>query len=61
MPKIRKSYRIDSDVLDMLHTLLPFISAEKGIKLNETMLLELLVSERYARLLKDSEGGANDV
>jgi hypothetical protein len=54
--KIRKNYRLESDVVDMMQTLLSFVSAEKNIKLNETTLLELLVSERYEKLLKDLEG-----
>ena len=55
VPKIRKNYRISEEVVQMMETLIPFISAEKSIKLNETMLLELLVVERYKELLSDLE------
>jgi len=55
MSKIRKNYRINEEVVQMMETLIPFISGEKNIKLNETMLLEMLVSERYERFLKEQE------
>lgn len=56
MAKLRKSYRLSSEVVQMMETLIVYLSAEKNIKLNETTLLEMLVSERYEKLLKDSEG-----
>lgn len=54
--KIRKNYRLEQEVIDMMQTLIPFVSSEKSIKLNETMLIELLVTERYEKLLKESKG-----
>lgn len=56
MTKIRKNYRLSSDVIEMMETLVVFLSSEKNIRLNETTLIELLVSERYERLLNGSEG-----
>lgn len=56
MAKIRKTFRFDEETIDMLDSLIPFIAADLGIKLDRTKVLEKLVSERYERLLKDSEG-----
>lgn len=55
MPKIKKQFRLEEETIDMMDTLLPFLSAEKGIKLDRTKLIELLVSDRYAQLLKKEE------
>jgi len=52
MAKKMKSFRLDQEVLDMMQTLVVYLSSEKSIKLNETMLLELLVTEKYKELVE---------
>lgn len=47
MVKIKKDFRLDEETLYMMDTLLPFISAEKSIKMNRTSLIEMLITERY--------------
>lgn len=56
MAKVQKTFRFDEETMDMLDTLIPFLSADLGIKLDRTKVLEKLISERYERLLNDSEG-----
>lgn len=56
--KITKSFRLDAEVIQMMETLIPFLSSEKNIKLNNTTLLEMLVSERYERLINESKGNS---
>lgn len=54
--KVRKNYRFSENTVGEMATLIAFLSAEKHIQLDETKLLEMLVSERYSKLLKDLEG-----
>lgn len=58
MTKVRKTFRLDKETTDMMDTLIVFISSEKNLKLDRTKLIELLVSERYERLLKESQLGS---
>lgn len=58
MAKVSKHFRLDLEVIEMMETLIPFLSAEKNLKLNNTTLIEILVSERYQKLLKDSDKGS---
>ena len=55
MAKISKHFRLEEETIAMMDTLLPFISSDKGIKLDRTKLIELLVADRYAQLLKKEE------
>lgn len=53
MAKKMKSYRLEEEVLDMLETLKVFLSSEKSIKLNDTMVIEMLISERYKKMMEE--------
>ena len=55
MVKVRKNFRFDSETLEMMDTLVVFLSSEKHIKLSHTTLIEMLVSERYEKLIKGDE------
>lgn len=56
MAKIKKDFRLEEEIIDMMDALIPFLSSEKNIKMNRTMLIEMLISEKYNDLLKRSEG-----
>lgn len=55
MPKVKKTFRLDEETIQMLDTLVPFLSADVGIKLDRTKVLEKLISDGYEKLLKESE------
>lgn len=55
MPKITKTFRLDVETVQMLDTLVPFLSSDVGVKLDRTKVLEKLISDGYEKLLKDSE------
>jgi hypothetical protein len=52
MAKVKKQFRLEEETVQMMLTLIPFLSSEKNIKLDQTKLIELLVSEKYEELLK---------
>lgn len=63
MPKISKTYRIDSEVLVMLHKLIELQEETLSIKFNQTSFIEYLIRDQYYSLglpqvLKDSEGNS---
>lgn len=55
LAKISKHFRLSSETLGEMETLITYLSAEKNVKLNLTSLIETLVSERYSELLNRSE------
>lgn len=55
MPKVIKTFRLNEETIQMLDTLVPFLSADVGVRLDRTKVLEKLVSDGYEKLLKDSE------
>lgn len=55
MAKVSKHFRLEEETVQMIDTLLPFVSSEKGIKFDRTKLIELLVSDRYSQLLKEGQ------
>lgn len=51
MTKVRASFRFDQETLDMIDTMIPFVSSHIGVRLDRTKLLEKIVKDSYDNLL----------
>lgn len=53
MTKIRKNFRFEEETIQKIEMLKEHLSKQMHVKLTETSLLEMLVSERFETVTKD--------
>lgn len=54
LAKIKKDFRLEVETIQMMDTMIPFVSAEKNIKMDRTKLIEMLITERYKAMFDNS-------
>ena len=55
MAKVSKTFRLEEKTVKLMDKLIPVLSKQEEIELNRTKLIELLVADRYAQLVKKEE------